>query len=276
MEASMQLLRQHPELALIFLALAVIEFVWLHLGRDRTYDAGAALASLGVAVGQAVLRPLGGVAIAAIMVALYEASPFALNAAKPSTWVIGFFAVEFTYYWFHRLSHQVRWLWATHAVHHSANQLVLPAAIRLGWTGFVSGGWLLFVALAYLGLPPIVVAGLLSFNLVYQFPLHTETIGRLGPLEWVLNTPSHHRAHHSSDAAWIDCNFGGVLIVFDRLFGTFKAEPVERGLRYGLVARLESRNPIVIALHEWVRMIKDMRAAGSFRAALALALGPPK
>lgn len=138
------------------------------------------------------------------------------------------------YYWFHRFSHTVRWLWATHAVYHSASEFTLPAAVRLGWTGLFSLGWLIYLPLILTGFPPLMVATLLAANLLYQYTLHTEAIDRLGPLELVLNTPSHHRAHHASDVPFLDCNFGGMLIIYDRLFGTFRRESDGGGLTYGL------------------------------------------
>lgn len=269
----MQLAMKHPWVLLVMLLAVLGEYLWL---RSRGgYDLGAASASFGVALGQAVIRPITGIALAVIFKAAFDLAPFKLAADDWRTWAVGFIAVEFTYYWFHRASHCVRWLWATHAVHHSARELVLPSAIRLGWTEFFSLGWLFFVALILLGFPPLVVATLLGLNLIYQFPLHTEATGKLGPLEWILNTPSHHRAHHSRDAEFLDCNFGGVLIVFDRLFGTFRAEPAGGGLSYGLVHGMDSKNPVRIALHEWGRMFADMRRARGIRPKLRVALGAP-
>ncbi|MDE8651255.1 sterol desaturase family protein [Novosphingobium album (ex Liu et al. 2023)] len=270
----MQLAARHPWILGVMLLLAAAEYLW-HRRRGGTYDARSAAASLGVAVGQFAIRPLTAIMLAAIFGWLAGLAPVSLPADDWRTWAAGFLAVEFAYYWFHRASHRVRWLWATHAVHHSSSQIVLPSAIRLGWTEFVSLGWIFFAALILIGFPPLVVAVLLGLNLIYQFPLHTEAVGRLGPLERVLNTPSHHRAHHSSEADYLDCNFGGVLIVFDRLFGTFRAEPAQGGLRYGLVHGLESANPVRIACHEWLRLFRDMRAAAGISARLRVALGRP-
>lgn len=269
----MQLAMQHPWVLLVMLSAALTEYAWRRA--RRTYDVGAALASLGVAAGQALIRPVTGIAVLAALQFAHGWAPVSLPADDWRTWAAGFVALEFAYYWFHRASHQVRWMWATHAVHHSAREFVLPAAVRLGWTEFFSLGWLFFAALALAGFPPLVIGVLLGLNLIYQFPLHTEAIGKLGPLEWIFNTPSHHRAHHSRDADYIDCNFGGVMIVFDRLFGTFRAEPDGGGLTYGLVKPMESRNPVRIALHEWRRLFADMRAAAGMKAKIAIALGRP-
>jgi sterol desaturase/sphingolipid hydroxylase (fatty acid hydroxylase superfamily) len=269
------LLLSSPAFLLLVLLLTLAEALWRkHIAR-RTYDTGAALASLGVAAGNFVLKPITGAAITAVFLVMHEATPLKLAASDWRVWIAGFVAVEFVYYWFHRWSHAVRWLWASHAVHHSATEMVLPAAIRLGWTSIISGGWLLFVPLVALGLPPVVVAGLLAFNLAYQFLLHTEAVGKLGPLEWVLNTPSHHRVHHAANPAYLDRNFGGVVIVFDRLFGTFAEERAEDPPRYGLVHAMTSRNPFTIALHEWSCMARDVRQARNANARWRALFGRP-
>ncbi|PKB13581.1 sterol desaturase/sphingolipid hydroxylase (fatty acid hydroxylase superfamily) [Novosphingobium kunmingense] len=268
-----ELAQRHPFLLLVILSAVLAEFLWRR--RSGSYDLRAASASFGVAVGQALIRPVSALLMVPLFQAAYALSPFAMPVQDWRTWAAGFVAVEFAYYWFHRASHTIRWMWATHAVHHSAAELVLPAAIRLGWTELFSLGWAFFAALMLIGFPPIVVVTLLGLNLLYQFPLHTEAIDRLGPLEWVLNTPSHHRAHHSNNPGWLDCNFGGVVIVFDRMFGTFRAEPVERGLTYGLVHSHASHNPLRIALHEWRRLFADIEAANGLLGKLRVAAGRP-
>lgn len=270
-----ELITRYPGILVAMLLLALCEYGWARFSAGRRYDVGASLASIGVAIGQFVLKPLTGVIVAAVYAAAYFATPLRLPVDDWRVWVAGFFAVEFAYYWFHRWSHTVNWLWATHAVHHSANELTLPAAIRLGWTGAISGGWLVFLPLILIGFPPQLVALLLGLNLFYQFGLHTEAIGRLGPLEWVLNTPSHHRAHHASDDAHLDTNFGGVLIIFDRMFGTFVAEPEGRGLTYGLTDPLRSNNPFVIALRQWAVLGRAFAAARGWRERLVVLFGRP-
>lgn len=271
----MRLAFQHPWILAIMVALVLAEIGW-RLRKGHGYDSKAAAASLGVAVGQAVFRPLTGILVAGIFLQLASVSPVQWPADDWRTWAAGFVAVEFAYYWFHRFSHTVRWMWATHAVHHSTREYVLPSAIRLGWTEFFSLGWVFFATLVLIGFPPTVVAVLLGANLIYQFPLHTEAMRRLPRwIEAVFNTPSHHRAHHASEADYLDCNFGGVLIVWDRLFGTFRAEPEGRSLTYGLVHDLDSRNPVRIALHEWHRLFADIARAPDMRARIRIAFGRP-
>jgi len=176
-----------------------------------------------------------------------------------------FLGQELAYYWFHRCSHHVRLWWASHAVHHSTNELNLSAAFRFGWTGRLVGTSVFFVPLMWLGFAPRAVFITLDLSLLYQFVLHATWIPKLGPLEWVLNTPSHHRVHHAANIEYRDKNFGGVLIIFDRLFGTFAAERNDVRCRYGLVVPLRSYNPVWIAFHEFVALGRDLWRARGWR-----------
>ncbi|HEY2872401.1 MAG TPA: sterol desaturase family protein [Reyranella sp.] len=192
-----------------------------------------------------------------------------------ASFTVLFIGQEFCYYWYHRAAHRVRWFWASHAVHHSPNEFNLGVAYRFGWTGKLAGNSLFFVPMIWLGFMPEAVFATLSLNLLYQFWLHTEWVPKLGWLEVVLNTPSHHRVHHASNAEYIDANYGGVLIVFDRLFGTFIAERDDLPCRYGLTTPLVTNNPIRIAFHEWLKLASDVRKARSWRAAIGTLFGPP-
>ncbi|HWD58828.1 MAG TPA: sterol desaturase family protein [Stellaceae bacterium] len=187
-----------------------------------------------------------------------------------------FLGQELAYYWFHRCSHRLRLLWAHHAVHHSTNELNLAAALRIGWTGRLVGTTLFFTPLMALGFAPRAVFVTLNLNLLYQFAIHATWIPKLGPLEWLLNTPSHHRVHHSANPQYRDKNFGGVLIVFDRLFGTFAAERDDLPCRYGLVTPLNSYNPLWIAFHEFVAVGRDLWRARAWREAAGAVLAPPR
>jgi sterol desaturase/sphingolipid hydroxylase (fatty acid hydroxylase superfamily) len=186
-----------------------------------------------------------------------------------------FISLEFCYYWYHRAAHQIRWLRATHAVHHSVRYFNLSAAYRLGWTGWLSGNMLFFMPLSWLGFHPMAVGIGLSLNLLYQFWIHAELIPNLGILELIFNIPSHHRVHHASNSEYIDRNFGGVLIIFDRLFGTFIAEKSDRAIVYGLTHSLDSQNPFKIALSEWDCLCKDIFAAKTWRERLRAIIGAP-
>lgn len=189
--------------------------------------------------------------------------------------VLLFVGQEFCYYWFHRASHRTRWFWASHLVHHSPNQLSLATAMRLGWTGKLAGTGLFFTPLVWIGFPIQAVAAAIALNLLYQFWIHAPWIPKLGPLEWVLNTPTHHKVHHGSNPEYLDANYGGVLIIFDRLFGSFCEHREDIPIRYGLTEPLYSHNPIYIALHGWVELWKAQQPIQGTGAKLRFLLSPP-
>jgi len=259
---------------LAVITLAIAEYVW-RLRSGRGYDLAALSGTVGTWVGQALMRGLTAGAIGTVMLFAFSVAPVQWPVADWRVWLIGFFLVEFVLYWQHRFSHTIRWFWASHAVHHSPNEFTLPAAIRLSWTGGLTGNWLIYVPLVLIGFHPLVVFTLLATNLQYQYFIHTEAVRQLGPLEWVLNTPSHHRVHHGSNPDYLDKNFGGVLIVFDRLFGTFAPERADEPVVYGLTAPLTSNNPFVIAFHEWGNLLRDLRSSRSLRSALVALFGRP-
>lgn len=263
------------------LALAAIEIVLLWRQGRRYEWRDAAVSLVDMVIRRFVLFALGGAILIKVGSWLYPyrlldlplRSTDGLAWANIATLLLG---VEFLYYWFHRWSHEVRWFWATHAVHHSSNTMSLLTAERLGWTQNLSAATLTFLPLVLLGFKPEDVALVLSANLLYQFWLHTEVIGKLGWFERVFNTPSHHRVHHASNARYLDANYGGVLIVFDRLFGTFIEEDEAEPVRFGLVKPLTTFNPIKIALHEWLQIARDVRDNWRRpRLLLAYVLGPP-
>ena len=269
------MIHDRPRGLLLVMFLAILaEFGW-RLASNRGYNLRVAAGSLGVATGNLLFGIANGAAIAVVLQGVWMLAPVRWPLGDWRTWAAGFLLTELAYYAFHRMSHEVRWMWASHAVHHSAEELTLLAAIRLGWTNFASGAWLAYVPLVLAGFDPRLVLGLLAFNLHYQFFLHTELVGRLGPLEWVLNTPAHHRVHHASNPAYLDRNYGGVLIVFDRLFGTFATERRDEPIRYGLTRPVTSANPFVLALEEWRLLLAELRSRPTWRQRLALALGRP-
>jgi sterol desaturase/sphingolipid hydroxylase (fatty acid hydroxylase superfamily) len=182
-------------------------------------------------------------------------------------WAVALVGWDLIYYVDHRLSHEVRFLWASHVNHHSSREFNLSTALRQPWTAFQTA--IMVAPLALFGVRPdlVVLAG--AINLLYQFWVHTEVIDRLGPLEWVLNTPSHHRVHHGSNPRYLDRNYGGILIVWDRLFGTFQAE--DEPVVYGLTKNIGTYNLWTIAFHEWVALARDAgRARGLDRLRHAL------
>jgi len=260
---------------LAVMALVVLsELVW----RKRTargYDGGTALTTLGLVAGGIPFAALNAMVLGGLFALAWKAAPIRLPLDDWRTWAAGFVAVEFAYYWFHRTSHRVRWLWASHAVHHSAEQMTLLTSLRLGWTSLFSAGWIVYLPLILAGFDPRLVVGLLAFNLRYQFFLHTEAVGRLGPIEWLFNTPAHHRLHHASNTPYLDRNYGGVLIVFDRLFGTLGVERAAEPIRYGLADRAPAANPITLAFREWGIMFRDAWRARGIGPRLHVLVGPP-
>jgi sterol desaturase/sphingolipid hydroxylase (fatty acid hydroxylase superfamily) len=257
------------------LGFMVLEYALGRLAHRSSHDWRESVASFGVALGQNLVRAVEAGIVAIPFAFLYQHRMLDFDHTSLSALAGLFIGSEFLYYWQHRASHRIRWMWATHSVHHSTTRLNLTAAIRLGLTGNISGNFLFFLPLSLIGFHPFAIIGMLGVNLLYQFFTHTEFAPRLGPLEWVLNTPAHHRVHHASNASCLDRNYGGMLIVFDRLFGTFAEAPAHEPLRYGLVGGVPSFNPIRIALNEWIAMLRDTRQAQGPRAKLRTLFGPP-
>ena len=263
---------------LIFLgfliAVVLLEAAWLIFARKQDYNWRAAAASFGVAIGKRVIE-LGTAGIGlAFALWVYDHRLFTLTLDSVGAWLVFFLLFELAYYWHHRLAHEVRWLWATHGVHHSANEMNFSVGPRLGWTGLISGNVLVFAPLFWLGYHPIAVFFVLSAGLFYQLFVHTELVGRLpAPIEWLLNTPSAHRVHHGSDPEYLDKNYGGVLLIWDHVFGTYQVETHRP--TYGLTQPVTSNNPFRIALFEWAGMIRDVASARRLTDAIGYMFGPP-
>jgi sterol desaturase/sphingolipid hydroxylase (fatty acid hydroxylase superfamily) len=173
--------------------------------------------------------------------------------------LVAFILQDFLYYWFHRGSHHIRWLWASHVAHHSSRLMNFSTAFRQSLTYPLSGMWLFWLPLIFLGYDPLLVFAVVALNLAFQFFVHTQAIGRLGFLEHIFNTPSHHRVHHACNSRYIDRNFAGVLIVWDKLFGTFVAEQADEPCQFGLTDEFSSTNPLTITFYEWRRMWHEAR-----------------
>ncbi|MDF8262678.1 sterol desaturase family protein [Luteipulveratus flavus] len=169
---------------------------------------------------------------------------------------------DFIYYWNHRLDHEVRWMWAMHEVHHSSERYNLSTALRQPW-GDTMTLYVPYSLLALLGVRPAHIMNARAINLIYQFWIHTEAVRSIGPLERVLNTPSHHRVHHGTNSEYLDRNHGSILIVWDRLFGTF--EPEDARPVYGLTTNIDTFNPVKIAGHAWLHLLRDVADGQSWR-----------
>ncbi len=254
-----------------FLALVAIEAAWL-IRRGQAYDGPDAFASLAMGVGNVFISLACKLGWVAVYVLLYEHRIWEIDMSRPWAWPVLILAHDFCFYWYHRFSHRVRAGWAAHVNHHSSQAFNLTTALRQSWTTpLYSYGFFMPLALAGFTPAQVITAGAIS--LIYQFWIHTETIGRLGPLEWVLNTPSHHRVHHGANPQYIDRNYGGIFIIWDRLFGSF--EPEGEKVRYGLTNNVGSHHPLRIAFHDWQALWREMRAAPTLREALRRPFLPP-
>ena len=196
------------------------------------------------------------------------------------TWLTAlatFIGVEFCFYWMHRASHRVRWFWAGHVVHHSSERMNFSTAMRQNATNIFNGNWLFYVPLAVIGLNPVWIGVAFALSLVYQFFIHTTLVDKLHPaVEFIFNTPSHHRVHHGKNPDCIDTNFGGVLIIWDRLFGTFVREEDKGKIEYGITRPPRSNNLIHLWTHEYQDMFRDMAKPGSLLSRLKHLWMPPE
>jgi sterol desaturase/sphingolipid hydroxylase (fatty acid hydroxylase superfamily) len=265
-------------LATPFFVLAVIVeiFVTKFAKIKGAYEPRDTAASLLMGLGSTVEPLFFAGIIAASTLWAYSHRIFTIPMTAIWAWVAIFFLEDLTYYWFHRISHERRIWWAAHVNHHTSQHYNLSTALRQTWTGGLSGGWLLWLPLAFLGFPPAMIAIQKGISLIYQFWVHTEAIRKLpAPIEAVFNTPSHHRVHHARNPRYLDRNYAGILIIWDRLFGTFEPEREEEPCRYGVVKNLGDFNILRVAFHEWVAIGQDLAKARSPRDVLGYVFGPP-
>lgn len=203
---------------------------------------------------------------------LYEHHRFFSLESSVLNWVLLFLAVDFFYYWFHRLSHEVNALWAAHVVHHQSEEYNLSVALRQSWLQN-SFSWAFYLPLALAGFAPVMFLTVSAFNTLYQFWIHTRAIGKMGPLEWIINTPSHHRVHHGSNPKYIDRNHAGSLIIWDRMFGTFQEE--EEEVVYGITTPLASWNPVWANVHYWKDLWELSKRSKGVKDKVLVFLKPP-
>ncbi len=254
-----------------FFALLIVEGVIAGSQHLRGYERKDTIASLSMGVGNVLIDLFMKGVHLALLTALV---PFALLHLDGSWWVWALLLIlaDLVYYWFHRLHHEVRFLWAAHENHHSSQRYNFSTALRQSWTTpFTS--LLFWWPLVLLGFQPEMVLAAIAINTIYQFWIHTEAIDRLGPLEWILNTPSHHRVHHGNNVEYLDRNHAGMFIVWDKIFGTF--EPERARVRYGLTKNIDTYNPVRIAFHEWAAMLRDALRPNPLRTRLAYLVEPP-
>lgn len=275
----------HFDVQLILLALAPVFLgcigweAW-HLARTRPqariYSWRDTLCNTGLALLYQASDKLSWLAVIPLYAYCYDHYRL---VSWPDTWVsfaVLFVAQDLLYYGFHRSAHRVRWFWASHVVHHSSERMNFSTAFRQSLTYPLTLMWAFWLPLAFLGFPAHQIVGVVLLNLAFQFFVHTQTIPRLGWLEYVFNTPSQHRGHHACNARYIDRNFAGVLCVWDRLFGSFVKEDAQDPPRYGIVEPLHTYNPLTATFHEWASIWSDVRSAPGLRNKLLAAFGPPE
>lgn len=256
----------------IFFILIAVELVYAFYKKLNYYRINDSIANLSQGIGSQLV----GIFLKTITffgyLYIYEHWRFFSFPNTLFTWLLLFMGVDFFYYWFHRYSHQINALWATHIVHHQSEEYNLTVALRQSW--FQSGfSWIFYLPLAFVGFEPIMFLTVSAFNTLYQFWIHTRAIGNMGPLEWVLNTPSHHRVHHGSNPKYIDKNHAGTLIIWDRLFGTFQKE--EEEVVYGITTPLASWNPLWANFHYWVELFNTFKNADGLKEKLSVFFGSP-
>jgi sterol desaturase/sphingolipid hydroxylase (fatty acid hydroxylase superfamily) len=258
-----------------FVALILAEMLVARARNRRMYCPKDTMTSLGLGFGSTVAGLLAGGFIYALAEWVHGFRLFEIGWAWWA-FALCFVLDDLAYYLFHRSAHRVRWFWASHVIHHSSQHYNLSTALRQTWTGFFSLAFLFRLPLFLLGFPPAMVFFCAGLNLVYQFWIHTEVIGRMPRwFEAVMNTPSHHRVHHAVNARYLDRNYAGVFIIWDRMFGTFEPERDEERPRYGIVTQLGSFNILWAAFHEWIGIARDMWRAPGWRNKLGYLIREP-
>jgi sterol desaturase/sphingolipid hydroxylase (fatty acid hydroxylase superfamily) len=262
----------------VFLATTLLEMAVILL-RKKRYPWRNAGVSVLMAVGHFITQAAAhGVIFGIIAAFVYQVrlTTIPVSFDRWSTLIVLFVLTDLAFYIEHRCSHRVRFLWASHSVHHSSERMLATTAYRLSWTPILSGVFVFYLPIIWIGFDPVWVYGMVSASLAYQFFVHTELVPRIGWLEWVINTPSAHRVHHASNPEYIDKNYGGMLLSWDHLFGTYQAERSDIPIRYGLVhGRSAPNNPFVVAYEEFWLTLNRLVRAGGFRARWACLWGPP-
>lgn len=247
-------------------------YLW-RAGR-QTYSVEQVSTNVFLATSHAIADGIAWLLVIGLFYGLYQIRLFDI----PATWwsfLLLIVLQDFFYYWFHRASHRIRWLWASHVTHHSSETMNLATALRQSPTYPISGMWLFWLPLAWIGFKPETVILAVAVSLGYQFFVHTESVKKLPAwFEAVFNTPSHHRVHHARNPQYIDKNYAGVLIIWDKLFGTFV--PEEAPCEYGIVRQIHTRNPFTMMFHEWRDMFADVARPGPLWLRLKHLWAPPE
>lgn len=244
-----------------FILSIILEMAWSRRDMPSSYEPRDTLTSLLMGLGSVVAGLLVAGFTLAMLNAAYDVRLMAIGW-QWWAWIACLVADDLTYYWIHRTGHRVRWFWASHVNHHSSQHYNLSTALRQSWTSFIALGFLFRLPLAFIGFEPAMILTCAGINLIYQFWIHTEAIRRMPRwFEAVMNTPSHHRVHHAINPQYLDRNYAGVFIVWDRLFGTFQREDDDVRIHYGIVRQLGCFNLLWTAFHEWIGILKDLWSA---------------
>ena len=252
---------------------------WFFVNRkalEGQYEAKDAFASMTMGLGNLLTDLAFGFISLAILLFAWQFRLFDLGYSLPII-LLALVAQDFVYYWKHRIAHQVRWFWSAHVVHHSSEHFNLTTALRQPWNNHFTGHIFLSIPLVLLGFHPLLIAFVASVNLLYQFWIHTESIDKMPRwFEAVMNTPSHHRVHHGTNPQYLDMNYAGIFIIWDKLFGTFVEEQDDVDIQYGVVKPIETYNPIKIAFVEWLNIFKDAaKSKLTLKQRLGYLFGPP-
>lgn len=273
---------EHPEMLLIVLApiffICILLEWWFgdrgqRLPKNAKYYLPEVLCNFTLAGMHQFADIVTGLAIAYLYLWIFDWRLFDIEMTAMS-FVLLMLAQDFCYYWFHRASHRVRWMWAAHVAHHSSENMNFSTAFRQSFMYPLAGMWVFWLPLVIMGFDPKWVVFVVLLNLGLQFFVHTQAVKTLGPIEWFFNTPSHHRVHHGQNPQYIDKNYAGVLIIWDKLFGTFVKE--EETVRYGITKPVNSFNPLVVTFSEWQDMFKQFWLPGlSIKQRLTILVAPP-
>ena len=241
-----------------FVLLVLVEMLWARRRAPQVYEPRDTLTSLALGLGSTIAGAATAGVVLTLALALYEYRLTTIGWAWWA-WIACFVFDDLAYYCAHRTGHRVRWFWASHVNHHSSQHYNLSTALRQTWTGFIALSFVFRLPLVLVGFHPLMVVTCGGLNLIYQFWIHTEAVRRMPRwFEAVMNTPSHHRVHHATNPVYLDRNYAGVLIVWDKLFGTFEPERDGERIRYGLVRQLGSFNLLWAAFHEWLAIGRDV------------------
>jgi len=259
----------------IILALIFAEALISNLQNASYYKKEDTLCTIGLLTGNIMMVfAVKGLTLA-LHFYLYQFRLFDLASMMPLwvMWLLTFILIDLVFYIYHRISHRSRFLWAIHMSHHSSEEMNFAVSFRQAWLGPVSK-IPFFILLPLIGLDPTIIAVAGVISTLWGIFGHTQVIGKLGPIEWIFNTPSHHRVHHGANEEYIDKNYGNLFIIWDRIFGTF--EPEKANVRYGLVKNVNTYNPIKITFMEWRSMFSDMSKASNPQEFINIFFGPPK